>query len=137
MTFLHINPYANKFEDLCQLAGYTVSNEETISMFIDGLDPWILNKVLRAPVPGHYQDIKQQVVDAMKVSLLVEAIWARHNQGTNRFSPQRNFQSTFGQAQPQQPFFQRTTQQGNATQFNSSNAPRWMNNRPVPMDIGG
>ena len=59
MTFPHIDPYASKFEDLCRLAGYTVGNEETISMFIDGLDPRILGEVLRAPVPDTYQEIKQ------------------------------------------------------------------------------
>ena len=137
MTFPNVDPYVNKFEDLCQLAGYTVGNEETLSMFIDGLDLRILNEVLRVPVPNNYQDIKQRAVDATKASLLVEAICARCNQGNNRFSTQRNFQSTFGQARPQRPFFLRNTQQGGTNQFNSSNTPRWMNNRPVPMDIGG
>ena len=106
-------------------------------MFIDGLNPQILNEVLRAPVPNNYQEIKQRVVDATKASLLVEAICARRNQGTSRFNGQRNFQSTFGQTRPQRPFFLRNTQQGSMNQFNSSNAPQWMNNQPVPMDIGG
>ena len=66
-------------------------------MFIDGLDPRILGEVLRALVPGTYQEIKQRAVDATKASLLVEAIRARRNQGNPRFSTQRNFQNTFGQ----------------------------------------
>ena len=59
MSFPHVDPYASKFEDLCRLAGYMVGNEETISMFIDGLDPRILGEVLHAPVPDTYQEIKQ------------------------------------------------------------------------------
>ena len=97
MSFPHIDPYASKFEDLCRLAGYTVGNEETISMFIDGLDPRILREVLHAPIPDTYQEIKQQAVDATKASLLVEAIHAQRNQGNPQFTNQRNFQNTFGQ----------------------------------------
>ena len=74
MNFPHINPYASKFEDLCQLVSYIVGNEETVSMFIDGLDPRILGEVLHAPVPGIYQEIKQCAVDATKALLLVDAI---------------------------------------------------------------
>ena len=76
-------------------------------MFIDGLDPWILGEVLHAPVPGTYQEIKQRAVDATEASLLVEAICAQCNQGKPRLITQRNFQNTFGQNRPQQPFFQR------------------------------
>ena len=97
MNFPHIDLYASKFEDLCRLAGYTVSNEETISMFIDGLNPRILGEVLCVSVPDTYQEIKQHAVDTTKASLLVEAIHARRNQGNPRFTNQRNFQNTFGQ----------------------------------------
>ena len=104
MNFPHIDPYASKFEDLCRLAGYMVGNEETISMFIDGLDPRILGEVLHAPVPDMYQEIKQCTVDATKASLLVEAIRTWRNQGNPRFTTQRNFQNTFSQNRPQRPF---------------------------------
>ena len=109
-------------------------------MFIDGLDPRILGEVLCAPIPDTYQEIKQRAVDVTKVSLLVEAIHARRNQGNPQFTNQRNFQNTFGQNRPQHPFFQRNLAQPannpNRPQYNSTNAPRWMNNIPVPMDIG-
>jgi hypothetical protein len=48
MKFPNIDQYIAKFEDLVQLAGYTMGNEETINLFLNGLTISILNDMVRS-----------------------------------------------------------------------------------------
>jgi Retrotransposon gag protein len=51
MCFPNINQYISDFEDLVRQASYTISNEETIGFFLNGLSPSILEEVIRVPLP--------------------------------------------------------------------------------------
>ena len=58
MTGSNVDSYVAKFEDLCRLAGYTVGNEETVYLFMQGLTEQIQKEVLRPPIPTTYYDTK-------------------------------------------------------------------------------
>jgi hypothetical protein len=51
MRFPNIDQYILDFEDLVRQAGYTISNEETIEFFLNGLSPSILDEVIKIPLP--------------------------------------------------------------------------------------
>jgi hypothetical protein len=59
MKFPNIDQYIAKFEDLVQLAGYTVGNEETINLFLNGLTISILDDMVRPPFINNYVGIKR------------------------------------------------------------------------------
>jgi len=135
MKFPEIDQYIAKFEDLARLAGYTVGNEETINYFLKGLSQSILEDVMKPPFATTYNDIKERAIQTTKAKQLIEGIQARRN-----YPSTRTFQNTFGTQQPRPRFFNRGNQyQQRQTaptpQYNSSNAPRHMNNQPVPMDV--
>src|SRR6267142_2677580 len=135
MKFLEIDQYIAKFEDLARLAGYTVGNEETINFFLKGLSQSVLEDVMKPPFTTTYNDIKDCAIQTTKVKQLIEGIRARRN-----YPSTRTFQNTFGTQQQRPRFFNRGNQYQQRTtpsipQFNLSNAPRSMNNQPVPMDI--
>ena len=129
-----IDTYNAKFEDQCQLAGYTVGNEETVYAYLRELPPGCQRDVLRSPTVHTYPEIKQCAVNSAKAQQLINSLTKQ-----NELFQTQNFQNAFRPPQPQ-PFFlgrnQRQGQgQGGAPPVNSSNAPRWMNNTPVPMDL--
>jgi len=135
MKFPEIDQYIAKFEDLAQLAGYTVGNEETINFFLKGLSQSVLEDVMKPPFTTTYNDIKDWAIQTTKAKQLIKGIRARRN-----YPSTRTFQNTFGTQQPRPRFFNRGNQfqQRQAMpnpQYNSSNAPRHMNNQPVPMDV--
>jgi len=135
MKFPEIDQYIAKFEDLARLAGYTVGNEEMINFFLKGLSQSILEDVMKPPFATTYNNIKEHAIQTTKAKQLIEGIQARRNYPSTRM-----FQNTFGTQQPQPRFFNRgnqyqTRQTTPAPQYNLSNAPRHMNNQPVPMDV--
>jgi hypothetical protein len=46
MCFPDVDQYISDFKDLVRQAGYTISNEETIGFFLNGLTPSILDEVI-------------------------------------------------------------------------------------------
>ena len=135
MKFPEIDQYIAKFEDLAHLAGYTVGNEETINFFLKGLSQSILEDVMKPPFTTTYNDIKDHTIQTTKAKQLIEGICVRHN-----YPSTRTFQNTFGTQQQRPHFFNQGNQYQQrqappAPQYNSSNAPRSLNNQPVPMDI--
>jgi hypothetical protein len=135
MDFPHIDQYVACFEDLARLAGYTVGNSETINIFLRGLDPDVLKTILSSENVDTYDQIRQCAISATRSKQLIAAIQGRGAQSNNNA-----FQHFQGQRHPYRPFFQRGNQ-GNPQQqqrrphYNSTNAPCWMNNTPVPMDL--
>src|SRR6267142_2259860 len=130
-----IDQYIAKFKDLARLAGYTVGNEETNNFFLKGLSQSILEDVMKPPFATTYNDIKDRAIQTTKAKQLIEGIQARRNYPSTRM-----FQNMFGTQQPRPRFFNRGNQYQNrqvtpAPQYNLSNAPRHMNNQPVPMDV--
>jgi hypothetical protein len=122
-----IDPYVAKFKELCRDAGYTTGNPETQQMFLKGLPKYIIEDVLRAQ-PRGYNQIRDKAISAV----------AAH-QAIQQLVGNRNFQSS---RPPFRPFFQQQRPQfpprqgGNfQPRYNSSNALRQFNNRPVPMDL--
>ena len=90
--------------------------------------------MLRSPMVHTYPEIKQRAIDSAKAQQLINSLMKR-----NKCFQLQNFQNAFRPPQPQ-PFFlgrnQRQGQgQGGAPPVNSSNAPQWMNNTPIPMDL--
>jgi len=79
MRFPEINQYITKFEDLARLAGYTISNEETINFFLKGLSQSILEDVMKPPFMTTYNDIKERAIQTTKAKQLIEGICARQN----------------------------------------------------------
>jgi len=135
MKFPEIDRYITKFKDLARLAGYTIGNKETINFFLKGLSQSVLEDVMKPPFAMMYNDIKDCAIQTTKAKQLIEGIHARQN-----YPSTHTFQNTFGTQQQRPCFFNRGNQFQQRTapptpQFNLSNAPRSMNNQPVPMDI--
>jgi Retrotransposon gag protein len=66
MRFPDIDQYISNFEDLVHQAGYMVGNEETIGFFLNGLSPSILDKVVKIPLPQHYDKYKARAINITK-----------------------------------------------------------------------
>ena len=125
-----IDEYIAEFEDLATLARYTIGSAETINLFLKGLTsaPDIFDKVIDYPAPSNYHDLRNKAISMVKARQLVNML-KRMATPMGRFVPQP-FRS---QNRPTAP-----APSGPAPcfpQYNSTNAPRWMNNTPVPMDL--
>ena len=77
MRFPEIDQYIADFEELVRRTGYTIGSEETISFFLNGLTPSIIDAVVCPPFPVNYNDYKTKVVQHTKARQMVEAIRAR------------------------------------------------------------
>jgi hypothetical protein len=138
MRFPEIDQYIADFEELVCRTGYTIGSKETISFFLNGLTPSILDTIIAPPFPENYNEYKAKAVQHTKARQMVEAIRARrgipNNQPQNMFNqPRSNFQpcnwnQCFNQQNPQQPPRQQA--------YNSTIAPRpSYNNVQVLMDL--
>jgi len=135
MRFPEINQYIAKFKDLACLASYTVGNEETINFFLKGLSQLVLEDVLKPPFTTTYNDLKDCTIQTTKAKQLIEGIHARRN-----YPSTQTFENTFSTQQQRPHFFNHGNQYQQRPaapipQYNLSNAPKSMNNHPVPMDI--
>jgi hypothetical protein len=90
MRFPEIDQYIADFEELVRRAGYTIGSEETISFFLNGLTPSILDAIIAPPFPETYQQHKAKAIQHTKARQMVEAIRARRGIPNNR--PQNSFQ---------------------------------------------
>ena len=73
MCFSDIHQYIATFEELARQASYTIGNRETISFFLKGLTPSVLEDVMKPPFITNYVDIKQCAVDITKAKQLLKA----------------------------------------------------------------
>ncbi len=89
------------------------------------------------------QDVKQKAIESTRSRLLIDQIIKSRNPGGSNAGTRNTSFPRFpqnGQGQ-RRPFFSQQGYQGNRPQqggnqsYNSSNAPRQYNNRPVPMDL--
>ena len=138
---LHMEPgkidqYISKFEELARRAHYTVGNEETARLFLEGLTTQVMQDDLTTDGLNGYEDYKRRAIDASRNrSILSQILQSRdHRQkgGHPRYSlgPQ-----TY---QQRNPFFYRGNNPNYAKQtpqYNTSNAPPSMNDQPVAMDL--
>jgi len=158
MKFPEIDNYIARFEDLSRIAGYDANSGAVFQLFTKGLPNDILKEVLTSPTPTTYIDLKDKAIVATRSKVLINNILRARNPnrgmgGFNRgvfnaFPHPNNFQrpQTFfsqgnqGNQGNQGGFFQQRgpgfCQGPPPMQYNSTNAPRWMNNIPVPMDLG-
>jgi hypothetical protein len=77
MRFPEIDQYIADFEELVRRAGYTIGSEETISFFLNGLTPSILDSIITFPFPENYNEYKAKAIQNTKVCQMIEAIRAR------------------------------------------------------------
>jgi len=124
MRFPDIDSYITDFEQTVRKALYWLGSHEMNQQFLSGL-PWDVAKdVMHYPTPITYQEYTQKALTSVQSKVLLR----------NVFGGNRNF-GTFA-PQQQQPQWNNPHLQGqNTPQYNLSNAPRWMNNTPVPMNI--
>ena len=137
MRFPDIDQYISSFEELARQAGYTQGDDATTHYFVKGLAPSVLIDVYKPPVPQTYAEIKQRAIDSTRSRMLIDDILGKRRvPGRGPPPPPRPFGRPPGQNRP---FFSQnnTPPRGppTAPQYNSTNAPRWMNNTPVPMDL--
>src|SRR5258707_9537635 len=151
MKWPEIDAYVSLFEELLRLAEYTTGNNESANLFLRGLPRSIATKVMKAPLPTGYEEMKQKAIDATRSSQIIQSMFS--NQGNSRGSNTGNWRNAPQQArQPAQPFFQcpqqtmrgwtppdtstnRNSIRNWTPPINSSTAPPAFNNRPIPMDL--
>ena len=137
MRGLEVDEYIAKFEELARQANFTTGSNETTEWFMKGLPEKILEDAMRSPRVRGYDEIKQRVIEATETQrILTHFAEKKIGQG--------GYQSFLPKG-PRKPFFGRNFQdaQNNAprynnaftSSYNSSNAPRNMNNTAVPMDL--
>ncbi len=66
--FPDIDQYIADFEDLTNLSGYTVGNDETINLFLKGFEHArnLLHGILVPPLLTTYYDLKTRVINVTK-----------------------------------------------------------------------
>ena len=153
MKFPEIDQYIAQFEELARQAGYVQGNPKTTHFFLKGLAPSIVANVFWPPIVQGYQAVKEQAIQATWSKMMMDNYFGAQRQGSNTsYPPFQGFQGgafqTFrGPRPPCQLFFTQGNQQcfpqGNQPRtpvpqnpnYNSTNAPRWINNTAVPIDM--
>ena len=137
MKGLDIDQYVSEFEETIRDSDYTVGNPESIQFFLEGLLSNLLEKILTPPVPHTYVGYVERAIETVQAmkhlqQLICKKLLAKPELLFDpRFTPRTS--GNLGN----RGFPMGARPQGNrAPQYNSSNAPRWMANMPVPMDIG-
>ena len=121
MTLPLIDQYIQDFEQLAAEAGYTLGDAPTNQYFVRGLVPSVGRDIFKPSPSNDYQVLKKRAIDSVISQKAINQIFRRRdNNQMGRFVPeqrqQRNNQNCF---------------QG----YNFSNAPRCLNDTPVPMDL--
>ncbi len=129
LHFPTIDEYVLEFEDLAMLAGYTIGSVETINLFLKGLtmSADIFEKVIDHSVLDNYYNLKNKVINVVKARQLVNTL--KYTTATpGRFRLTQAFRPTYGALTPSGP-------PSYIPQYNSTNAPKWMNNVLVPINL--
>src|SRR6266436_682497 len=124
MRFPDIDSYIADFEQTVRKALYRLGSHEMNQQFLSGLPRDVAKDVMRYPTPITYQEHTEKALASVRSKVLLRNVF-----GGNR---------TFGTFAPQQQRSQWNNphpQGQNTPQYNSSNAPQWMNNTPIPMNI--
>ena len=95
-----IDEYVSNFKELVQMAGYATGSTETMTMFLDGVDPRILREIMKPPVPHDYRSLCQKAIDATKARQAVDDILKHRGLGCT--IPRIPFQPPQQQQQQQQ-----------------------------------
>jgi len=158
MKIPFIDEYISKFEDLCRKSNYMTGNSEVTYMFLKGLPKSLLEDVLKAPQAVDYPALKERAIQATRTQQLLQNILRQRPQANQTgqsyrpFIPRGGFRGGAFGSFPRNNNYQRggfqnnyrpsgfTDNRSNQTnqarpQYNSTNAPRSMNNVPVPMDL--
>ncbi len=74
--FLEIDQYIVDFEDLANLSGYTVRNNETINLFLKGFEHArdLLGGMLAPPILTTYYKLKDRAINVTKSRQLINTI---------------------------------------------------------------
>src|SRR6266851_5764636 len=114
--FPNIDQYISDFEMLAHKVRYTIGSRELMNMFLKGLHtfPHIIERIIDKS-PQNYYDLKEKTILVIKNQQLLHAI-------KNSTTPT-----------PFQQSFQRPRYVPRPPQYNSSNAPKTLNNTLVPM----
>src|SRR5712671_2943614 len=74
--FPDINQYIADFEDLANLSGYTVGNNETINLFLKGFENAcdLLHGILVPPLLTTYYKLKNRAINVTKLRQLINVI---------------------------------------------------------------
>jgi hypothetical protein len=137
MHFPNIDQYIAKFEELARQAGYMAGNPETMHTFVKGLMPSVMEDVLKPLHMQGYHAIKQKAIECTRLRLLISNMLKARQPGGRGFQGGAFWGFQRGGTQ-RPPFFTRQLAPANqgAPRYNSLNVPQWMNNMPVPMDMG-
>jgi hypothetical protein len=107
--------------------------------FIQGLMQSVMEDVLKPPHMVTYQEVKQKAIKCTRSQVLLEQILKARQPGRRGFQGGA-FQGFQHGGPPRQSFFLQQNTPNTSSQpnprYNSSNAPSWMNNQLVPMDVG-
>ena len=81
MKYPEVDDYIAKFESLARIVGYTLSNQETINIFLHGLNTSVAEDLLKLhPKLGNYNEVKRWAISATKARQIVDILKA--NRGT-------------------------------------------------------
>ena len=132
MKGLDVDQYISDFIDLANDAEYHLEAEGTKRMFAKGLGRFIgMETARRLPRNYNWNQLITAAIEAVNWSKNVSNVHGSPQQNANRGGNWRRNNQTTAPTWQRPPPVQQTQQ----TQFNSSNAPRSMNNQPVPMDL--
>ncbi len=124
MRFPDIDSYIANFEQTVRKALYRLGSHEMNQQFLSGL-PWdVAEDVMCYPTPITYQEYTQKALASVRSKVLLRNVF-RGNRNFGAFAPQQQCPQ-WNNPHPQNQ---------NMPQYNSSNAPHWMNNTQVPMNI--
>ena len=75
-----IDQYISRFKELARRAHYTVGNEETAQLFLEGLTTQVMQDVLTTDGLNGYEDYKRRAIDASRNrSILSQILQSRDN----------------------------------------------------------
>ncbi len=124
MRFPDIDSYIANFKQTVRKALYCLGSHEMNQQFLSGLPRDVAEDVMCYPTPITYQEHTKKALASVRSKVLLRNVF-RGNRNFGTFAPQQ-----------QRPQWNNARPQGQGSpQYNSSNAPRWMNNTPVPMNI--
>jgi hypothetical protein len=129
MKWPEVDQYIQDFERVARKAEYPLTAPATVRYFLKGLTKSIVNDIVKPPKVNTYAEIKQRAIDSVASQLLIYEMFKQDKGTTNR--PPSSRWNRFAQPNPTN----QQTSRPNIRGYNSTNAPRHLNNAPVPMDV--
>jgi Retrotransposon gag protein/Zinc knuckle len=139
MHWPHIDQYIIDFEQLVEDANFDKDHDESIQQFLMGLSRTVLDSVLKAThtvANPTYRLYRDTAINVTKTEQIFKALTGGGGPVANQLFQSRQFDNRSRQNFQQYPPRNNWYPQRNQNQrYNSSNAPRNMNNTAVPMDL--